>query len=132
MDELGLAPALAEEVARFNAHGSGPRITLDLTEELPALPAAIEVAAYRIAMEAVTNAVRHSGAGTCSLSLGINGGLELEIVDDGVGLGSGSSESGVGITSMRERTSELGGAFRVDSVRGGGTLVHVMLPLDLA
>ena len=132
LDELGLAPALAEEVARFNAHGSGPRITLDLAEDLPALPAAIEVAAYRIAMEAVTNAVRHSGAGTCSLSLGINGGLELEVVDDGVGLGSGSSESGVGITSMRERASELGGAFRVDSVHGGGTLVHVMLPLDLA
>ncbi len=132
LDELGLAPALAEEVARFNAHGSRPQITLDLREALPALPAAVEVAAYRIAMEAVTNAVRHSGAGVCSLTLGINGGLVLEIVDDGVGLGSGSSEAGVGIMSMRERTSELGGAFRVDKVRGGGTLVHVTLPLDLA
>ena len=96
LDELGLAPALAEAVTRFSADSSGPRITFDLPEELPALPAAIEVAAYRIAMEAVTNAVRHSGAGTCSLSLGINGGLELEIVDDGVGLGSSSSERGSG------------------------------------
>lgn len=132
LDELGLAPALAEEVARFNEHGSGPRIMLDLPQALPLLPAAVEVAAYRIAMEAMTNAVRHSGARSCSLTLGVNGGLELEVVDDGVGLGSGSSGKGVGITSMQERASELGGALTIANVRGGGTLVHVMLPLDLA
>jgi signal transduction histidine kinase len=131
LDELGLAPALAEEVARFNAHGSGPRITLDLREALPILPAAIEVAAYRIALEAVTNAVRHSGADACSVTLGINGGLELEIRDDGVGLGAGAHGAGVGIASMSERASELGGALRVERRRGGGTLVHATLPLDV-
>jgi len=131
LDELGLAPALAEEVARFNAHGSGPRITLESPEALPVLPAAIEVAAYRIALEAVTNAVRHSGAGACSVTLGINGGLELTILDDGVGLGTGIRGAGVGITSMSERASELGGALRVERRRTGGTLVHALLPLDL-
>ena len=131
LDELGLGPALAEEVARFNAHGSGPRITLDRPEALPLLPAAIEVAAYRIALEAVTNAVRHSGAGACSVTLGINGGLELTILDDGVGLGTGTRGAGVGITSMSERASELGGALRVERRRTGGTLVHALLPLDL-
>jgi two-component system NarL family sensor kinase len=118
LEELGLAPALAEEVARFNERGSGPRITLDLPQG--------------IAIEAVTNAVRHSGAGSCSLTLGINGGLELDVVDDGVGLGSGAPEDGVGIASMKERASELGGALTVNNVRGGGTLVHMTLPLDLA
>ena len=131
LDELGLASALAEEVARFNAHGSGPRITLDSPEALPVLPAAIEVAAYRIALEAVTNAVRHSGAGACSVTLGVNGGLELEILDDGVGLTKESRGSGVGLASMSERANELGGALRVEHRRGGGTLVHATLPLEL-
>lgn len=131
LDELGLAPALAEEVARFNAHGARPRITLELPQVLPVLPAAIEVAAYRIAVEAVTNAVRHSGAGACSVTLGINGGLELRILDDGFGPGTGPVGAGVGITSMSERASELGGSLSVERGRGGGTLVHAMLPLDL-
>ncbi len=131
LDELGLVPALDEEIARFNSHGSGPHISLRATGPLPSLPAAVEVAAYRIALEAMTNAVRHSGAGACFVTLNVNGGLELDVTDDGDGPTAGRYAAGVGISSMKERASELGGVLRVEQLPGGGTSVHAMLPLDL-
>jgi two-component system NarL family sensor kinase len=128
LDELGLVPALHEQAARLNAIGDGPRISIEGPAELPDLPAAVEVAAYRIAVEAITNAVRHSGAGTCSVRLHVNGGLEIDVVDD-------SAEPprhfrpGVGIASMRERAGELGAVLTVEPGREGGTHVHTVLPL---
>jgi two-component system NarL family sensor kinase len=128
LDELGLVPALHEQAARLNAIGTGPRISIEGPAELPDLPAAVEVAAYRIAVEAITNAVRHSGASTCSVHLYVNGGLEIDVVDD-----SATSRQpyrpGVGIASMRERASELGAILTVLPGRHGGTHVHTVLPL---
>jgi two-component system, NarL family, sensor kinase len=121
-------PALHEQAARLNARGNGPRISIDGPDELPDLPAAVEVAAYRIAVEAITNAVRHSGASTCSVRLYLNGGLEIDVVDD-----SATSRQpyrpGVGIASMRERASELGAILTVGPGSQGGTHVHTVLPL---
>jgi len=113
--------------------GEGVRITvLPSSEPLPQLPAAVETAAYRIALEAVTNVVRHAGARdclvrvTCLESLDT---LELEITDDGRGMADQLSEAGVGMASMSERAAELGGSLTVQSRPGEGTDVLARLPV---
>ncbi len=127
LDQLGLVSALREFVAGQN--GRSPlAITITAPEELPPLPAAVEVAAYRIALEAMTNAVRHAHARSCKVSLAVNDGLRLEIRDDGDGLPP-AYQSGVGLSSMRERTAELGGDFHIETAEGGGTAVTVRLPI---
>jgi signal transduction histidine kinase len=128
LDELGLLSALHEQAAHFR-HTS-VRIRVDAPDRLPALPAAVEVAAYRIVQEALTNVVRHADARTCVIRLALDGALRLEICDDGRGLVD-LHRVGVGITSMRERAAELGGACVVEPAPGGGTRVVAELPLAL-
>jgi signal transduction histidine kinase len=97
--------------------------------ELPPLRAAVEVAAYRIATEAVSNAVRHAGASSCTVSLALSGeDLLVQISDDGRGVPA-DAVPGVGSTSMRERAAELGGTLDVTSSAGAGTTVRARLPL---
>jgi signal transduction histidine kinase len=97
--------------------------------ELDGLPAAAEVAAYRIVVEAVNNAQRHSRAGDCVVTLRRDtGALLVEIDDTGTGLPA-SPRNGLGLASMRERAEELGGSCTVMSPDGGGTQVRVRLPL---
>jgi signal transduction histidine kinase len=103
-------------------------ISLDAPEGgLGRLPAAVEVAAYRIACEAMTNVVRHSGATHCSVRVQLDGALELDVADNGHGLAA-SHQAGVGITGMRERADELGGRLSIQS-RPHGTVVHARLPM---
>jgi two-component system NarL family sensor kinase len=127
LDELGLIGALSEQATRLS-HAGGPRIAVDGPADLSSLPAAVEVAAYRIAAEALTNAARHASARACSVSLSCNGALELAIADDGAGLAA-SSRPGVGFASMHERAEELGGTCTISRRPGGGTLVHALIPL---
>jgi two-component system NarL family sensor kinase len=89
----------------------------------------VEVAAYRIVTEAMTNAVRHSGATRIEvgLSMAHGDGLRIEVRDDGPGPGAGW-EPGVGLTSMRERAAELGGSCQAAPAPGGGGLVTALLP----
>jgi signal transduction histidine kinase len=135
LDELGLVAALREHVAayRMAVPGGGPAGETDtvwvLADDLPPLRAAVEVAAYRIAAEAVSNAVRHAGAATCTVSLGRSGeDLLVEITDDGRGVPA-DAVPGVGSTSMRERAAELGGTLDVTTADGVGTTVRARLPL---
>jgi signal transduction histidine kinase len=127
IDEVGLVGALRLAADRLDSPGAP---TLDVAADglLPELPAAVEVAAYRIGTEAMTNAVRHAGASRCSLRL--IGGSELTVVveDDGRGLGEDGG-TGVGLSSMHERAAELGGEFRLEARPGGGTRVIARLPL---
>jgi signal transduction histidine kinase len=125
LDELGLVAAIRQSA---DVDGSGIEIRIDAPESLPPLPAAVEVAAYRIAQEAVANVVRHSGAHSCRLSMTFEGGvLRLEVSDDGGGLSTNAS-SGVGLRSMRERAEELGGRFELETVAGRGTRIAALLP----
>ena len=79
---------------------------------LPELPAAVEVAAYRIVTEALTNVVRHSSASAAVVTLAVEAGvLQISVHDDGINLGAGW-QAGVGLTSIRERAAELGGRCR--------------------
>jgi signal transduction histidine kinase len=127
LDELGLVGALRQQVAQYQYDRL--RVDLDAPERLPPLPAAVEVAAYRIALEALTNIIRHAQAGHCAISLSVSNGLCLDIRDDGRGLPDGY-RAGVGLHSMRERADELGGSCQIASVPGGGTSVMVWLPLE--
>jgi signal transduction histidine kinase len=134
LDQLGLVPAIrdyAEQCASEDEDGM--RITVDAPEELPPLPAAVEVAAYYIAREAITNTARHARARSCRVHLTLQDGperveLRLEITDDGVGLPA-ERHAGVGLSSMRERAEELGGKFSVKSSPEGGTRVVARLPV---
>jgi signal transduction histidine kinase len=145
LDQLGLVSALQEFTAQHGA-GTGTVIQLDIAGDYPLLPAAVEVAAYRIITEAVTNAGRHAGAKRCTIRLriaecGVRSKehiphptshiphqLCIEIIDDGVGLPSGY-QAGVGLASMRERALELGGIFEIESLPGQGTAVRIALPI---
>jgi signal transduction histidine kinase len=148
LDQLGLVGAIEAFVSNIDGqtavevqHSSredGPIITIDGPEKLDALPAAIEVAAYRIALEGLTNVWRHAQARRCRLSLAIDNGsgsrgkqLQLEIVDDGVGMPA-QSRAGVGLTSMKERAEEIGGMLRIEPAPGGGTRLAVELPMPAA
>lgn len=126
LDDLGLAGALELHIAQYQ--GPNMAITFDAPELLPSLPAAVEVAIYRIAVEGLTNVLRHAQARACCIRLTVTDMVELEIVDDGRGLPE-PLVAGVGLASMRERAAELGGQCVVEPVSGGGTRVRVTLPL---
>jgi signal transduction histidine kinase len=125
LDELGLVSALREQAAQYG-HG-GVHMVVEAPEPFPPLPAAVEVATYRIAQEAMTNVLRHARARTCVVRLAIDEGVRLEIADDGRGLDG--ARTGMGLTSMRERAEELGGWCVVKSLPEGGTCVQAQVPL---
>lgn len=128
LDQLGLAGALAAHAGQLDRTGQ-LTITVETTPDpLPSLPAAVEVAAYRIGHEAITNVVRHAGATRCTASLSATAtALTVEVRDDGTGRRA-LTRPGVGLTSMRERTGELGGTLDVADVRPTGTRVLATLP----
>jgi signal transduction histidine kinase len=132
LDELGLVSALREHAVQYGVTGAsshGLTIRIEVAEPLPPLPAAVEVAAFRIALEALTNVARHSGARHCVIRLDVADVFEIDIRDDGRGIPAGV-RPGVGLTSMRERCEELGGALRIESPAGGGARLRATLPLS--
>jgi signal transduction histidine kinase len=102
-------------------------ISVEVPVYIPDLPAAVEVAAYRIVQEALTNVVRHAHASACCVRLAIDGEFVIEVTDDGRGIPTGTPH-GVGLTSMQERVAELGGTFSLDTAPGG-TRIVAQLPL---
>ncbi|HSF37341.1 MAG TPA: ATP-binding protein [Nocardioides sp.] len=130
IDEEGLGGAL-HRLAEDVSAGSVLVVHLDLDHPGP-LPAAVEVAAYRVAQEALTNVIRHSGAASASVRLAVDAtALTLEVSDDGSGPGVGRV-GGLGLLHMRERAEEIGGTLTVlsDQERGRGTCVVMRLPLS--
>ena len=139
LDELGLVGAIRQYAAQYDTRngsegepGSDLRVAVEAPEQLPALPAAVEVAAYRIVQEALTNVVRHAQARSCRICLSLPGGhdLQVEVIDDGVGLPKEPC-AGVGLLSMRERAEEVGGLCVVEPAPGRGTRVLANLPLPM-
>lgn len=127
LDELGLVGAVREQADRLSV-GDHPHVDVEASEELEQLPAAVEVAAFGIALEAMTNAARHADANRCLVRIALAGGLELEVSDDGCGLPS-DYRAGVGMASMRERAEELGGTCEIERVDERGTRVRAWLPV---
>jgi len=130
LDELGLLVALQVHTSQMSLGNNGLKVTIAAAPDpLPPLPAAVEVAAYRIVLEALTNVVRHARANQCQVSLEhTTDHLSITITDDGRGL-SPTTSPGVGLISMRERTEELGGQFTMTRPPTGGTNVTAILPL---
>ena len=143
LDDLGLIPSIRQQAqsqrmadlsmgAKTNERWENrPLFSMEAPEELPPLPAAVEVACYRIAQEALTNVARHAHAEICRVRLSVDrdaGMLEVEITDDGAGIPE-ERVAGVGLSSMRERAEELGGTLEVEPESEGGTRVLARLPL---
>jgi signal transduction histidine kinase len=129
LDQLGLICAIREYAASLSDHDE-LQVSIEAPEHLPSLPAAVEVVAYRIVQEALTNVVRHAHARACAIRFLLNDTslLYLEIRDDGQGLPP-EYRPGMGMHSMRERAAELGGTCVIASLPNGGTLVWARLPL---
>ncbi|MDQ4128478.1 MAG: GAF domain-containing sensor histidine kinase [Actinomycetota bacterium] len=128
LDVLGLPGALRAHADHHN--DGGIRVTVEAPEQLPSLPAAVEVAAYRIALEAINNAERHAAARACVVRVALEEAaavLYVEVTDDGRGV-EDDRGTGVGLSSMRERAAELGGWCTVETPASGGTNVRAFLP----
>ncbi len=129
LDDLGLVGALRQHASSFGLGPGGMEVVVDAPPEVNALPAAVEVAAYRIGVEALENVRKHAGARRCELVLAVaNGNLALEVRDDGRGLDARRG-LGVGLLAMRERAAELGGTCSVESDCDTGTVVRAVLPI---
>jgi signal transduction histidine kinase len=139
LDDLGLVQAIREQASRYGYLADAPEYSkeddlaffVEAPDEVPPLPAAVEVATYRIAQEAITNVTRHARARSCQILLSIDESrdeLILEVSDDGVGLPE-DLRAGVGTSSMSERAEELGGTCTVVPGPAGGTRVVACLPL---
>ncbi|GAA5037224.1 signal transduction histidine kinase [Thermocatellispora tengchongensis] len=125
LDDLGLAGAVRALAER----AGGPAAEVTVEGDLDDLPAAVEVAVYRIAQEALTNVRRHARASRAEVVLRREpAALRLLVADDGAGLPP-DRRAGVGLSSMRERTAELGGICLITGEPGAGTTVEVMLPV---
>jgi len=127
LDQLGLVPAVEEYAARLEERGA---VAVKVESSvLPVLPAAVEVAAYRIATEALTNVARHARARSATVSFAADSGsLRVAVADDGVGF-NGNRGRGVGLEAMAERAAELGGSCDVAKRPEGGTDVVALIPL---
>jgi len=152
LDQYGLVEAIRQRadrlmqpgIGRGGAGGAGMVIEVVAPAVLPALPAAVEVAAYRIVSEALANAAKHASADLCRVTLEVETGrqgeeLHVAIADDGVGMAAADNRtasgqaagqtSGIGLTSIRERAAELGGRSSIGPAEGGGMRIAAWLPL---
>lgn len=127
LDQYGLVSAITEQAGRMSNGASSFSVTA--SDDLPQLSAAVEVAVYRIALEGMTNAARHSGSRSCDVSIAVDDAIVVVVEDDGVGVDN-EARQGVGLRSMRERTAELGGEFAITQREGGGTVVRASFPLE--
>ena len=125
----GLAdlPALVEEMA-----GAGLTVALSVAEDAADLPPGVELAAYRIVQEALTNALRHSGGATrATVRVEAAGGqLRVVVSDDGAGQNGGRRPGGHGLVGMRERVAVYGGTLDVGPSAEGGFRVDAAIPFD--
>jgi signal transduction histidine kinase len=129
LDDLGLVGALRDQAARYSRGGLDVRV--EATPPLAPLPAAVEVAAYRVALEALANVARHAHARHCVICLTVDRDLTVEVSDDGIGIAPDAA-AGVGLRSMRERAEELGGSLVVAPLPEGGTRVRARWPFPEA
>jgi two-component system, NarL family, sensor kinase len=132
LDHGGLLPALQQhaELSAGTTTLSSPAVGFETSGDLSILPAAVEVAAYRIAQEAISNATKHARAHHVTVRLSrMDDGLSVEVDDDGIGVAADTNCSGVGLVSMTERATELGGWCTNEHSPTGGTRIKAWLPI---
>jgi signal transduction histidine kinase len=132
LDHGGLLSALQQH-AELSAGMTGPdspAVSFEVVGDISILPAAVEVAAYRIAQEAISNATKHAFAQHITVRLSrTDNGLTVEIDDDGIGVMADTNPSGMGLASMTERATELGGWCTNEHSPAGGTGIKAWLPI---
>ncbi|MCX6082032.1 MAG: GAF domain-containing sensor histidine kinase, partial [Chloroflexi bacterium] len=132
LDQLGLVEAIRDLVSHVDDRND-TSLVIDFSTpsgSLPGLPPAVEVNAYRIALEAIQNTRRHAQAQHCLVKFEIDQNtLVIQISDDGAGL-LREYRAGVGMRSMRERAEEIGGQFTIEPAQPGGTQITARLPLS--
>ena len=122
---LGDVPLLIDQVRE-----AGLPVELDVAGEARELPAGIELSAYRIVQEGLTNALKHAGDARARVSIRYGDqALEIEVADDGAGGGDAGRSGGHGLAGMRERVALYGGRFTTGAAPGGGFVVRVILPV---
>ena len=125
---LGAVPALVEELA-----AAGRRVDLRVEGTPIELPPGVDLSAYRIVQEALTNVLKHAGEAEAQITIRYGGTtLELEVVDNGSGTGASGGGSGQGLIGMRERVALYGGVLETGARNGHGYTVRARLPLDPA
>lgn len=130
IEQAGLVPAL-QQLAAEVSRTSGLPVSAQVSPDDLRLPADRALALFRIAQEALRNAVRHSGAAAVSIQVGKSpGGITLVVQDNGHGFDSGAAPKGLGLTSIRERARLVGGHALVRSTPGSGTTVIAHVPHD--
>ncbi len=129
LDDHGLAAALASQVRDYDRRGPA-RTRFDLDQDLSELPSDVELVIYRVAQEALANAVRHSEARHIDVSLGrMDSRVLLKVADDGRGFTFADETKGLGLSGMRERALLVDGNLDVDSRPGRGTTVRLEVPV---
>ena len=119
-------PQIPEMVAK-----AGPRITLEMPEELPPVPESLGLTAFRVAQESVTNFLKHAGPtarATATITCELDA-IDIRVTDDGVGVQAPTEGRGAGVRGMRERVAAMGGTFKAGPRTGGGYEVRARLPL---
>jgi signal transduction histidine kinase len=132
LDDLGLLPALSWHIKEFTARAN-VQVNFQHHDLQGRFPEEVEIAAYRIVQEALTNIARHAQVHEATVTLWADqSGLGIEISDQGAGFeqtATLANASGVGLAGMRERVASLGGSLTITSAPGTGTSVMVELPL---
>lgn len=130
LDDLGLVPALQWQLESFSTR-SGITVSFEGDGVPEDLPIKVRTCLYRIVQEAVHNCEKHAGATRLRVRLQRDGRwLFLEVKDNGVGFPSSLSSNGSGLLGMRERVSQLGGSFHIESPPRGGASIHVRIPME--
>lgn len=138
MVHRGLAESMAELIQGWSVAGReiGLEVHLEVCEVPESLPPEVQLAAYRIVGEAVTNVVRHARASRCTVRVSSRADtdgtvhLVVRVADDGSGRADAPfTGPGVGLRSMRERAEELGGRLETDHAPAGGMVLTASLPL---
>ena len=130
LDDLGLINALIALSTRAARQGD-LRIERRFSENLPSLPAELELVIYRVAQEALTNVLRHAGASRCVIELRSGDGrIELSVSDDGAGMPERVEGEAFGIEGMRERALLVGGSLAIEPRADAGTTVRLSVPVE--
>ena len=129
LDDIGLVPALESLTERLRAP-DGPALAFTVQSERLELTNEIETVLYRIAQEALTNALKHAGASALGVELTRrDSAVSLRVSDDGRGFEPADVSDRLGVRGMRERLALLGGQLSITSVPGAGTTVEATIPL---
>jgi PAS domain S-box-containing protein len=130
LDALGLRDALAGLVAQWSRRNAGVQTRLDASGALEGLGEAVNITAYRLVQECLTNVVKHAGATHVTVAVERTPeGLRLSVSDDGRGMDLQAKRSGLGLLGLRERVEALSGRLELQSAPGRGVVVHAHIPV---